>query len=86
MRNARRALRSLDKVFAELKFFIDHDVRQVKFVDRTFNADKVHYLPILKFIAAQDCRTNFHFEIVAHHIDEEIKEVLKTMPKGRIQF
>ena len=78
--------RSLDKVFAELKFFIDHDVRQVKFVDRTFNANKAHYLPILKFIAAQDCRTNFHFEIVAHHIDEEIKEVLKTMPKGRIQF
>lgn len=78
--------RSLNKVFAELKFFIDHDVRQVKFVDRTFNADKEHYLPILKFIAAQDCRTNFHFEIVAHHIDEEIKEILKTMPKGRIQF
>lgn len=78
--------RSLDKVFAELKFFIDHDVRQVKFVDRTFNADKAHYLPILKFIAEQDCRTNFHFEIVAHHIDEEIKEVLKNMPKGRIQF
>lgn len=78
--------RSLDKVFAELKFFIDHDVRQVKFVDRTFNADKAHYLPILKFIAKQNCRTNFHFEIVAHHIDEEIKEVLKTMPKGRIQF
>lgn len=78
--------RSLDKVFAELKFFIDHDVRQVKFVDRTFNADKAHYLPILKFIAEQDCRTNFHFEIVAHYIDEEIKEILKNMPKGRIQF
>ena len=78
--------RSLDKVFAELEFFIAHDVRQVKFVDRTFNADKAHYLPILKFIAKQNCRTNFHFEIVAHHIDEEIKEVLKTMPKGRIQF
>ena len=68
--------RSLDKVFAELEFFIAHDVRQVKFVDRTFNADKAHYLPILKFIAKQNCRTNFHFEIVAHHIDEEIKEVL----------
>lgn len=78
--------RSLDKVFAELSYFIKHNVRQVKFVDRTFNADKKHYLPILKFIAKQDCRTNFHFEIVAHHIDEEIKEVLKHMPKGRVQF
>ena len=78
--------RSLDKVFAELSYFISHNVRQVKFVDRTFNADKNHYLPILQFIAKQDCRTNFHFEIVAHHIDEEIKEVLKHMPKGRVQF
>ncbi len=78
--------RSLDKVFAELNYFIRHNVRQVKFVDRTFNADKKHYLPILEFIAKQDCRTNFHFEIVAHHIDDEIKEVLKTMPKGRVQF
>ena len=78
--------RSLDKVFAELNYFIRHNVRQVKFVDRTFNADKKHYLPILEFIAKQDCRTNFHFEIVAHHIDDKIKEVLKTMPKGRVQF
>lgn len=78
--------RSLDKVFAELSYFIKHDVRQVKFVDRTFNADKKHYLPILEFIAKQDCRTNFHFEIVAHHIDEEIKAVLQKMPKGRVQF
>lgn len=78
--------RSLDKVFAELSYFIRHNVRQVKFVDRTFNADKKHYLPILQFIAKQDCRTNFHFEIVAHHIDDEIKAILKTMPKGRVQF
>lgn len=78
--------RSLDKVFAELSYFIRHNVRQVKFVDRTFNADKRHYLPILQFIAKQNCRTNFHFEIVAHHIDDEIKAILKTMPKGRVQF
>ena len=78
--------RSLDKVFAELSYFIRHNVRQVKFVDRTFNADKRHYLPILQFIAKQDCRTNFHFEIVAHHIDDEIKAILQTMPKGRVQF
>lgn len=78
--------RSLDKAFAELSYFIKHNVRQVKFVDRTFNADKKHYLPILEFIAKQDCRTNFHFEIVAHHIDDEIKAVLKKMPKGRVQF
>ena len=78
--------RSLDKVFAELKQFIAADVRQVKFVDRTFNADKKHFLPILEFIAKQNCRTNFHFEIVAYKIDEEVEAVLAKMPPGRVQF
>ncbi len=32
--------RSLEKVFAELDFFLAQRVRQVKFVDRTFNCDR----------------------------------------------
>ena len=31
---------SLDRVFSDLKFFLNKKVRQVKFVDRTFNFDK----------------------------------------------
>ena len=45
-------------------FFVKHNVRQVKFVDRTFNANKKHFIPILSYLAAQKCRTNFHFEII----------------------
>lgn len=77
---------SLERVFRELKFFVDHDVKQVKFVDRTFNADKKHYLPILKFLAEQECRTNFHFEIAADLLDDEVLAFLQTVPKGRFQF
>lgn len=76
----------VDRVIRDLSFFIKHNVRQVKFVDRTFNANKAHYLPLLKFIAAQDCRTNFHFEIAADLLDEESLSVLQTMPQGRVQL
>ena len=76
----------LDRVLEELGFFIRHDVRQVKFVDRTFNAKKSHYLPILKFLLEQDCRTNFHFEIAADIIDDEVLAILEKMPKGRVQL
>lgn len=76
----------LERVFEELQFFIKHDVRQVKFVDRTFNAKKEYYLPILKFLAKQSGRTNFHFEIAADLIDEEVLTFLKELPPGRVQF
>jgi len=77
---------SLERVYQDLQFFIAHNVRQVKFVDRTFNARKEHYLPILHFLAKQDCRTNFHFEIAADILDDEVVEFLKEVPVGRFQF
>lgn len=76
----------LARVYQDLQFFIRHNVRQVKFVDRTFNARKEHYLPILRFLAKQDCRTNFHFEIAADVLDDEVIEFLKDVPVGRFQF
>ncbi|MDF2636094.1 MAG: hypothetical protein K0R78_2968 [Pelosinus sp.] len=77
---------SLERVYKELEFFIRHDVRQVKFVDRTFNASKEHYLPILRFLAKQDCRTNFHFEIAVDILDNEVLDFLEEVPVGRFQF
>ena len=77
---------NIARVLRDLQFFIDHDVKQVKFVDRTFNARKEHYFPILKFLAQQTCRTNFHFEIAADILDQEVVEFLRQVPVGRFQF
>jgi len=77
---------SLERVYKDLQFFIRHNVRQVKFVDRTFNANKNYYLPIIEYLAAQDCQTNFHFEIAADILDEDVLSVLRNAPKGRFQF
>ena len=76
----------VDRVLAELAFFVRHDVRQVKFVDRTFNASKEHFMPILRFLAEQDCRTNFHFEVAIDYMDEEVLAILARMPVGRVQL
>lgn len=77
---------ALPRIMEELQFFIDHDVKQVKFVDRTFNAHKEHYLPLIKFLAAQQCNTNFHFEIAADILDDETIDVLVAAPPGRFQL
>lgn len=42
--------RDLELVKKELQYFIDHQVPQVKFVDRTFNCKKSHALEIWKYI------------------------------------
>lgn len=80
-------LRSLNKVFDELQFFLDHNVHQVKFIDRTFNCNEDHALAIWKYIAAHDNGiTNFHFEISADILTDAELDVLKTMRPGLVQL
>ena len=58
--------RSLKLVFRELQFFLDHQVSQVKFVDRTFNCRPDHALAVWNYLQEHDNGvTNFHFEVAA---------------------
>ena len=79
--------RSLDKVFGELTFFMEHKVPQVKFVDRTFNCNKKHARAIWRFLQENDNGiTNFHFEVSADLIEEEDLEIMEKMRPGLIQL
>jgi len=79
---------SLGRVKSDLTFFAEHNVRQVKFVDRTFNCDKKRAYEIWQFIIANFSHTemNFHFEIAADLLDEKLIELLSTSPEGLIQL
>ncbi len=77
----------LEQVFRYLQVFLDHRVQQVKFVDRTFNCSKEHAMAIWKYLAQHDNGiTNFHFELTAHLMDEEMLSFLKTVRQGLFQF
>ncbi|SES07994.1 B12-binding domain-containing radical SAM protein [Lachnobacterium bovis] len=79
--------RSLDKVFHELQFFIDHEVPQVKFVDRTFNCNHKRTIAIWKYMMEHDKGiTNFHCEIAAEILNDEEIELLKQMRPGLVQL
>lgn len=79
--------RSLDKVKKELQFFLDHEVPQVKFIDRTFNCNHDHAMEIWKYINDHDNGvTNFHFEIAADLMTSEELTLLGTMRPGLIQL
>jgi len=80
-------LRDMSLVEKELQFFIDHEVPQVKFVDRTFNCNKKHAMAIWRYIKAHDKGiTNFHFEIGADLLDEEELAILSDMRPGLVQL
>lgn len=79
--------RDLELVKKELQFFIDHGVRQVKFVDRTFNCRHEHAMEIWTYIHEHDNgKTNFHFEIAADLMREEEIELIGRMRPGLIQL
>lgn len=79
--------RNLDLVKRELKFFLEKEVPQVKFVDRTFNCRKNHTKEIWTYLLAHDNGvTNFHFEISADLIDEEELLLLSQMRPGLVQL
>lgn len=79
--------RDTELVKKELQFFIDREVPQVKFVDRTFNCNHVHAMEIWSYIKEHDNGiTNFHFEISADLLREEELAMIGTMRPGLIQL
>ncbi len=75
-----------ERVKKELKYFIDKEVRLVKFVDRTFNCNHKFTMAIWEFLINQDTKTQFHFEISADILKKAELELLRKAPKDRFQF
>lgn len=79
--------RDIGVVCRELQFFLDHQVRQVKFVDRTFNCDHEHAMAVWRYIKAHDNNvTNFHFEISGDILRQEELELLGSLRPGLVQL
>lgn len=80
-------LRNIDTVKKELQFFLDRKVKQVKFVDRTFNCNHAHAMAVWQYISEHDNGvTNFHFEISADILNEEELSLLSGMRPGLVQL
>lgn len=79
--------RNLSLVKKELSFFLDNKVKQVKFIDRTFNCDRQRARQIWQYLCDNDNGiTNFHFEISADLIEQEDLDIFKRMRPGLIQL
>lgn len=78
--------RELDLVKEELTLLMERGVALVKFVDRTFNANRDYARKLWQYLKEVDSSTCFHFEISADLLTDEDIELLSSVPKGRFQF
>ena len=83
---------SLERVRSDLEKLLEARVKQVKFVDRTFNADNKRARRLLQLLydtAKQfnmENEINFHFEAAPDLFDDETLALLETFPEGLIQL
>lgn len=79
--------KSLDLVKRQLTFFLAHNVKQVKFIDRTFNCNHDHALAIWQYLKEHDNGvTNFHFEIAGEFLTDSELGLLEKMRPGQVQL
>lgn len=76
-----------EKVVDDLKKLVKYGAKQIKFVDRTFNYDKKRTIELIKYLCTLDNGSiNFHFEITAHILQDDLLEELKNVRQGLFQF
>ena len=82
----------LTRVKRDILRLANADTRTVKFVDRTFNADRARAREIIAFILAEreaggiPDTVCFHFEIAGELLDEETLALLSRAPLGLFQL
>ena len=79
---------SMERVFADLDKLVLSGVKQIKFVDRTFNFNRKRAREIIDHILIKygDSGCNFHFEVGADLFDDELIRGLGDAPKGLFQL
>ncbi|MED1952756.1 B12-binding domain-containing radical SAM protein [Brevibacillus centrosporus] len=78
---------SLERVKEDLLRLINHGVKTIKFVDRTFNINKKYALEIFQFLIDNHNGTVFQFEITADILRADVLDFLtENAPPGVFRF
>lgn len=78
---------SMERVKKDLKMLLNTKARQIKFVDRTFNADYRRSMEIMQYIVENNKnKMTIHFEITADIINDEFLNFIGKMPVNMFQF
>ncbi len=74
----------IDKILLELK---KYQIRQVKFLDRTFNVNEERAITLLSKLNKLETNSNYHLELVADTISESmLSYICNDIEKSRFRF
>ncbi len=82
----RLRLRSLDLVKSELERLSRFPAREIKFVDRSFNADETRAREIMEHILKHPGSNHYHFEICADRLSDSMMDFLLQVPDRLFHF
>ncbi len=77
---------SIDRVKADLAQLLGLPLREIKFVDRTFNLDEKRTRAIMEYILSYPSQVKVHFEINGELFSDDMLEFLASVPPGRFNF
>ncbi len=78
---------SMDYLLEMFKRLNDHPVKQVKFLDRTFNLHPKRSLALAQACVEVNEPTTFHLELVGDHISDELKDfIIKHITRFRMEI
>ncbi|MDY6915030.1 MAG: DUF4080 domain-containing protein [Candidatus Cloacimonadota bacterium] len=78
--------RSWQQIKEELTYLICKNPKIIKFVDRTFNANRKLSRKIWQFLLDKETTTKFHFEIHPNLLGKEDFDLLQQAKKNKFQF
>lgn len=80
-------LKSAEKILKEIELLVKNGVKQVKFIDRTFNANVIWSKSIVEgLLKLQDYNCNFHFEVSLDKMNDTLVNLLHESPDKLFQL
>lgn len=76
----------LDDVINTVKILMEKEVKTVKFLDRTFNANMKYMIDILDFIDKNNKCTTFQFEIVVEKFNKQAIDKVASLKSKFLRF
>lgn len=78
---------SLDYLLSVFDKLCLYKIRQVKFLDRTFNANNERAFTLLEYLNRLDTKSNFHMELVGETLNDKILDfICERLKKERFRF
>ncbi len=76
----------LERVFRDLERLLNLQPKQIRFVDRTFNAHPERALTLVRWMAKQATKTRFQLEITGDALRDELVDAFLEAPPHRFQL